>query len=158
MSFRGEYLVYNKGGLVKEIISNTVVEQGQIRMYEAIFQNQSAGKAMGSLAIALIDEIPAYGGLITAITTEPSVTNGYARQVLTPVNANWTIDSINNEGRVTSATVTFTAAGGDFSRTYSRYMLSEVGGEIISYSSPISAPRLVLNTESVIVAYRMYKS
>lgn len=156
MSFKGEYLIFNKGGLLKYIIPNTVVQQGQIRLYEAIFQNQTALKPMGSLEIALIDEVPSYVGLIAAITTEPTLTNGYARQVLAPTTANWTVDTINSEGRVTSATVTFTAAGGDFSRTYSRFMLSEVSGEIISYSSPISAPRLVLDTESVNVAYRMY--
>jgi hypothetical protein len=153
---RGEYLIYNKGGLVKEIIPNTVVEQGQIRIYEAVFQNATALKPMGTMEIALIDEVPSYAGLVAAITTEPTLTNGYARQSLTATTANWTVDTINGVGRVTSAVKTFTAAGGDFSRAYSRYMLSEVGGEIISYSSPISAPRIVLNTESVNVAYRMY--
>jgi len=158
MSLCGEYLEYNKGGLIKNIIPNTVVQQGQIRFYEAVFQNASAGRPMGTLEIALIDEVPGYSGLIAAITTEPTVTNGYARQSLTAVIANWTVDTINGEGRVTSAIVTFTAAGGNFSRTYSRYMLSEVGAEIISYSSPITAPRLVLDTESVNVAYRMFNA
>lgn len=155
--FHGEYLIYNKGGLIKYIIPNTVTEQGQIRMYEAVFQNATAGKPMGSLEISLIDEVPSYSGLIAAITTEPTSQGGYARQVLTATTANWSVDSINGEGRVTSATVTFTASGADFSRAFSRFMLSEQGKEIISYSSPIASPRLILDSQSQIVAYRMYK-
>jgi len=156
MSFRGEYLIFNKGGLVRDIIPNTVVEQGQIRLFEAVFQNITAAKPMGTLEIALIDEVPTYNGLIAAITTEPTAAGGYARQTLTPTLANWPVDSINGEGRVTSALVTFGPATADFSRVYSRFMLSELAGEIISYSSPLSIPKLVLNTESVAVAYRMY--
>lgn len=155
--FRGEFLLYNKGNLVRDIIPNTVVEAGQKRMLEAVFQNATAGKPMGTLQISLIDEVPAYGALIAAITTEPTSQGGYARQSLTAVIANWTVDSINGEGRVTSSTVTFTASGADFSRTFSRFMLSETSAEIISYSSPISAPRLILNGQSQAVAYRMYK-
>lgn len=155
--FRGEYITYNKGGLINSITPNTVVQSGQKRMLQAVFQNQTSGKPMGTLQIALIDEIPSYVGLIAAITTEPTSQGGYARQSLTPVDANWTVDSINGEGRVTSATVTFTASGADFSRTFSRYMLLESGSEIISYSSPISAPLLILNGQSTQIAYRLYK-
>ena len=119
----GEFLELNKGGLIKNIIPNTVVEQGQIRLLESVFQNATAGKPMGTLEIALIDEVPAYGALIAAITTEPTVAGGYARQALTAVLANWTVDSVNGEGRVTSAVVSFAAVGANYSRTYSRYML-----------------------------------
>ena len=151
----GEFITFTKEG--KEIITcNTVVEQGQKRIFEAVFQNLTVGKPMGTLEIGLIDEIPSYSGLIAALTTEPTSAGGYARQTLTPVVANWTVDSINGEGRVTSATVTFSAVGADFSRTFSRYFLAEQGGEIISYSSPISAAKLLLDGQSQNVAYRMY--
>jgi len=153
---RGEYLVYNKGGLVKDIIPNTVVQQGQLRIYQSVFNNASVGMPMGTMEIALIDEVPSYLGLIAAITTEPTVQGGYARQPLLADTANWTVDTINSEGRVTSATVTFTATGADFSRPYSRFMLVEQGAELVSYSSPIDSPTTVLTGQSVLVAYRMY--
>lgn len=156
MGFRGEFVELNKGGLVKNIIPNTVVQQGQQRILEAAFQNLTTLKPLGTLEIALIDEVPAYGDLIAAITTEPTSAGGYARQTLTPVIANWVVDSVNGEARVTSAVVSFTATGADYSRTYSRYMLSEASAEIISYSSPISAPRLILDGETVNTQYRMY--
>ncbi len=153
--FRGEFIQIEDDGS-EVIICNTVVEQGQIRLFEAVFQNQTAAKPMGTLEIGLIDEIPAYNGLIAALTTEPTAQGGYARKPLTPVIANWTVDSINGEGRVTSATVNFAAVGADYSRAFSRFFLAEVGGEIISYSSPISAAKLILNGQSQNIAYRMY--
>ncbi len=154
--FRGEYFYLNPITGEEVIVCNTIVEQGQQRILEAVFQNQTAAKPMGTLEIGLIDEVPAYGGLIAALTTEPTAQGGYARQTLTPVVANWTVDSINGEGRVTSATVAFSAVGNDFSRTFSRFFLAENGGEIISYSSPISAAKLILNGQTQNIAYRMY--
>lgn len=154
MQMRGEYVIQLPNCEKEIVLPNTLVQNGQNRLMQAALQSS----AISGFAVGVMDEVPAYTALIANITTEPTSAGGYARQAIAASAAGWTISSVNGEARCESATVTFTASGADFSRAFSRFFLidTSVGGDLISYSSPLNASILLLDGQSFSLRYRLY--
>lgn len=153
--FKGEFVFINPISGDEGVLCNTVLENGQQRFMEAIFQQ--ATKSIVTFQLGLFDEIPAYTADVADITTEPTAAGGYARQNLVSDITDWPIVGLQNGmGYAESKTLTFTASGADYSRAFSRAFLMESGGEILAYSSPLQSPKLLLDTDSFQIKYRIF--
>jgi hypothetical protein len=153
MKFKGRYILYFKGQK-PIILENSIVGLGQQRLLQAAIQGVTL--PITAFQVGLMDETPAYGANLASITTEPTAAGGYARQTLNANTTDWTVNSSGDEYYAESALLTFTATGADFSRTFSRMFLMESAGELISYSSPLAAPLLLLDTQSFQARYQIY--
>ena len=156
----GEYLIWLPDG-TELVIPNLIPDGGKDEFYKMIFQNVTAIAGGANWYIGMCDQLPAAANVLTDITTEPTVTFGYARKAVVRSAVGWpTISAVNGRRAITSLAVTWTAAGGPFSRTFSRLFLTDQAagtvGKLYSLSGAITVPLVVLDTQSVLASYRLY--
>lgn len=153
---RGEYVIRNNAGEILDIVPNSLVGEGQAAMMQALFNHDSEPTL--SFAIGLFSEVPAFGAVHQdPFTTEP-VGNGYVRAA--HAAAGWTIVAQNEEVYAESTSVAFTAAGGDFDKTFNRFFLvltfTAPDTSLVSYSSALAAAVQLLDTQTYNVSYRVF--
>jgi len=160
---RGEYVIRFKNGDDEDeeiIVPNTLIGEGQAALAHALFNGNDLSSF--SFTIGLFSEVPAYAAVhADPYTTEP-VGNGYARQAHAATG--WTITAVDESVYAESATVTFTATGADYDKTFNRFFLTAITEEpaatftskLISYSSALAAAVQLLDTQTYNVAYRVY--
>jgi hypothetical protein len=131
------------------IVPNTVPTLGCIEFLKMVYQGEDEAEVPtdGSFYVGLCSNNVTRADDLTDVT-EPTVTNGYARQALARNPTGWpTIDAVNEMGRAQSAVVTFLASGGAFSSAVSRMFLTTVGsgtsGILLSYSAAFPTSLLV---------------
>ncbi len=117
--------------------------------------------AAGNFYLGLCNQIPAKGDTLASISTEPAVANGYARIALTRDTTGFPIiEQVNNETRIVSKVVTFTAAGGNFSTSFTRAFLCNASagnvGELIAYSGAYASPIVLLDGQSQQLKFEFY--
>lgn len=164
----GEYLIWlprNKEEAFpvepEIVLPNLIVDEGKDEFYKMIFQNVSAIAGAANWFIGLCDQVPAASTLLPAITTEPTVTFGYSRKAVVRSAVGWpTLSTINSRRAITSLSVTWTAAGGPFSRAFSRPFLTDqtagTVGKLYSLAGPRTVSLTLLDTQSMQIAYRVY--
>ncbi len=143
------------------IIPNLIPDGGKDEFYKMIFQDVTAIAGGANWYIGLCDQTPAAANLLTDITTEPSGAGGYSRKAVVRSAVGWpTISTINSRRAITSLAVTFTAAGADFSRVFSRMFLTDqssgTAGKLYSISGPQTPAVLITDGASVQLQYRFY--
>ena len=144
------------------VIPNTVVDEGEESYLKMIFRADVADvSAGGDFFVGLCDQVPAETDTLTSITSEPSVSNGYARIALTRDGVGWpTLDTVNGRKRILSKTITFTASGGDFDAPFSRACLCNVAsgtsGILFSYSGALSAAVTLLDGVDFAMQYEVF--
>lgn len=143
------------------VIPNTVVDNGEEQFLKAIFQNVFPIAGGGNFYIGLCNQVPADLDVLGSITTEPNVLNGYARKAITRDATGWpTIDQVNSDKRITSAQVTFTAAGGSFDKSFTRAFLCDVSsgstGNLFAYSGALSQAITLADTQSFAMQYEFF--
>jgi len=152
-------------GISREIfIPNTVVDVGKEQFLRAVTRDEDMGLTGGpptEFHIGLCNQAPVEADTLVSITTEPTVTFGYARKVVERNSTGWpTIDEVNGQKRATSKVLTFTASGGDFSASFTRAFLCSVStgtvGNLFSYSGPLTVPIAILDGESFAMQYELY--
>lgn len=143
------------------IIDNIIVDAGEEDFLQAIFQDAFPIAGGANFYIGLCDQIPAETDTLVDVTTEPTVTNGYARQAI-PRNSTGfpTITTINGHKAIQSTTETFTASGGNFDDAFTRIFLSDqssgTAGALFSYSGPLTSALTVLSGQSFQVIYECF--
>lgn len=157
---QGEYLIWLPDG-TELVIPNLIPDGGKDEFYKMIFQDVTAIAGGANWYIGMCDQVPAAANLLTDITTEPTVTFGYARKAVVRSAVGWpTISSVNGRRCITSLTVTWTAGGGDFSRAFSRLFLTDqstgTAGKLYSLSGAIVMPTTLTDGNSISAAYRLY--
>lgn len=116
-------------------------------------QELLSGESQATLYIGLFDqELDQLDASTTAITTEPTSAGGYARIALTRSYADWpTQETVDGQVKTQTKLLTFSAAGADFSRAYSRMFLCDApsgNGNLYGFSGAIAAARLLLDGEA----------
>lgn len=162
MKFEGRF-VWFPGDPEREIITpNNVLDQGEESFLKMITRaDVSEVSAGGNFYIGLCGAAFTEATVLATLSGEPSTTNGYARQPVTRDAAGWpTIGTINGLWRALTATINFTASGGDFSTAISRAFLTNVVsgtvGRLFSVGGALPAPLLVTNGLTVPVRYELY--
>ena len=139
-----------------------ITHEGESEFLKMIFHGDDSLIApAGNFYLGLCNQTPAKADLLTDINTEPSVTNGYARQAISRDTTGFpTIEIINNETRIVSLVVTFTAIGGDFSASFTRAFLTDQAsgtvGALLCYSGAYSAPITILDGQSRTMKFEFY--
>lgn len=158
---RGQFIIYP--GTPKElIIPNIIVDEGEIAFLKMIGRadvtDVSAG---GNFFAGLCAETPDDADTLSDITTEPTVTFGYARKAISRDGTGWPVlGAVGDANRLQSLTMTWTAAGGNFSRTFQRLFLCNVSsgsaGLLFAYSGLLPNPIQVDDTKSFVAKYELY--
>jgi len=153
---RGQYRFFLPNQEI--IVPNTITDEGEEAFLKQLFQNVALS---ASLYVGLCNQTPAETDVLADLTTEPSVTNGYARELLTRNAVDWPgVDSVNGVKRIASKQITFTASGGDFSTDFTRAFLCDAAsgsvGTLFSYSGPLSAAILLLDGVSFDMQYEFF--
>ncbi len=150
-------------GTSKEIIvPNLITDEGEISFLKQIMQADVVDLAAGAdWFLGLCEETPGETDTLTTITTEPTVTNGYARQGFSrDATGVPTIELVNNAHRAVSLALTFTASGGSFSRAIQRAFLTNVSsgtsGLLYSYSGLLPNPITVPVGTPLVVKYELF--
>ena len=143
------------------IIPNRVTDEGEEEYLKMIFQNVSAIAGGANWYIGLCNQLPAEADILSSISTEPTVTNGYARQSLVRSAVGWpTITVINGHKVIRSATVTFTASGGSFDAAFTRAFLTDQAsgtvGKLYAYSGALTAAVILADTQSFQMQYECF--
>jgi len=163
---RGEYIItLHKGGDEDDeeiIIPNTLVQEGQEKMWHALFNNDDLTNL--TFEFGAFAEVPVYATNWAAqFASEPTVgVNGYARTSLNPTG--WTIAAVNNEVYAESPNQVFTAAGGPFDKAFDRFFMvlvieepaATINRYLLSYSSALAQAITLLDTQSYTLKYRAY--
>lgn len=150
MLISGRYILF-PGTPRQLIVPNLVTEEGAIQLLRMTYQGAVDMVALGgNFYIGLCNNNANKVDDLTDIV-EPTVTNGYARQVASRDATGWpTVDSVNSIGRAQSKVLTFTASGGAFSAAVSRAFLTNVAsgtsGKLFSYSAPFPSSITVSST------------
>ena len=109
---RGEYLIWDPTKNVAPlVISNLITDEGEVEFLKMLMQNVTAIAGGANWYIGMLDETPAESLTLAGITTEPTVTNGYARKAVVRSAVGWpTVAVIGGHNCITSLAVTFTAS------------------------------------------------
>lgn len=165
--FHGEFLIWMpiktekllRDGLSKTpdlIISNRVTDKGEEHYLKGIFQNVFPIAGGANFKVGLCNQSPADDDTLSSITTEPTTTNGYARQTLARNATGFpTFETVNGHNRIVSAEITFTASGGDFSTSFSRAFLTD-DTDLFAYGGALSAPILLTDGNSFAMKYASF--
>jgi hypothetical protein len=159
---RGEYLIWDPAKDVAPLIlPNLVTDTGEEEFLKMIMQNVSAVAGGANFFIGMLDETPTETLTLSAITTEPTSAGTYSRKSVARNTTGWpTVATINGHKCITSAGVTFTASGANFSRAFSRLFLTDqasgTAGILYSISGPLVSPLLLVSGQSRVVQYRLY--
>ena len=157
---RGEYVIFNEDGAEILVVPNTLVKEGQQQLMNALFNRDDISGL--NFKFGVFSEVPNYTTVFAdPYATEP-VGNGYARQSVAA--SGWTIVAQNTEVYAQSPSVTFTAAGGNYDKTFNRFfMIARVEDPaatfteyLASYSSALAAAVQLLDTQTYTLAYRVF--
>ncbi len=144
------------------IVPNSVVDEGEVAFLRMITRADVADvPAAGNFFIGLADQLPDDTDTLPDVTSEPTVTNGYARIAVTRDSVGWPNEFVvNGDTGIGTATQTFAASGGPFSAPFSRAFLCNVGagtaGKLFSYSGALTTPVTLLAGETFPMQYEMY--
>lgn len=136
--------------------------EGEESLLKMLFQgDNSIVAAGGNFYLGLCNQTPLKSDQLADITSEPAVANGYARQPITRNAIGFpTIEQINNETRILSLVVTFSASGGDFSASFTRAFLTNVAsgtsGLLLAYSGAYDTPILLEDGQSQQIKFEFY--
>ncbi len=157
----GRYIIYPD--TPKEIvIPNIIVDEGEISFLKMIGRADVVDVAAGgNFFVGLCQEVPTDADTLATITTEPTLTFGYARQPISRDATGWPVlGAIGDANRLQSLTITYTASGGNFSRTFQRLFMCNVvsgtAGLLFAYSGLLPNPIQVDDTESFTAKYELY--
>ena len=153
---RGQFIVTPPNG-DKIIVPNTITEEGAEAYLDRIFRNNS----ITGFYVGLCNQVPANADTLASITSEPTVTNGYAREQLQQNSTDWpTIDTENEESYILSKQIDFTASGGAFSTAFSRLFLCSVAsgttGVLYAYSAALTVPVTLADGVTWSAQYQMF--
>ena len=136
--------------------------EGEEALGQILFQGDNAIVAAGgNFYLGLCNQIPDKNDTLVDITTEPTVTNGYARIAIPRSAAGFpTIDVVNGETRILSLLRTFTASGGDFSSSFTRAFLCNVAsgstGILFGFSGALPTALLIEDGQSKDLRWEFY--
>lgn len=159
--FHGQFRI-QLPGRPEIILPNTIPNEGEEALLKMAYQGDNVILPAGNnFYIGLCNQVPTETDTLASITSEPTVTNGYARQPVARSAVGWpTINLVNNVKQIVSQQVTFTAAGGPFSTSFSRAFLCNVAsgssGVLFAYSAALSSPILLQDTESFPMTYEVF--
>lgn len=144
-------------------LPNIIPDDGESEYLKMIVQADLTLIAAGAnFYVGLTSGVFTGASILSAATAnEPTVTFGYARQAIPRNSTGWpTIDSINGIGRAQSTTETFTAAGGNFSTTFTRAFLTEAAsgsvGKLLGVSAALQTAIQVDDGESFAMKYELF--
>lgn len=164
MSLRGEFRIRRHGSDdVWAVLPNAIFDDGQDAYLKILFRGDNTiVPAGGNWFVGLAGNLVVDpDSTLADITDEVGVVNGYARQPIVRDAAGFpTIEEVGVYHRAVSTIVTFTAAGGDFDKTFTRMFLTNAsagsGGLLFAFSAPLSSPKLIVDTESYDTQYIAY--
>ena len=139
-----------------------ITYEGEQSLLEMLFQGDNIiVPAAGNFYLGLCNQTPDKNDTLADISTEPTVANGYARQAISrDVTGFPTIEQVNNETRVVSLVINFTAAGGAFDASFTRAFLCNVSagsaGILLAYSGAYSSPILLADGQTQQVKFEFY--
>lgn len=158
----GRFLFYRNGKLFA-VRPNIVTDEGEQEYLKMILRADTTLIAAGGNFFVGLTEGTFIGTstLADAGAQEPTAAGGYARKAITRDATGWpTIDTVNGIGRGQSAQITFTAAGADFSKSFTRAFLTDQAsgtvGALLGVSAALANPITVLDTESFDMRYELY--
>ena len=157
----GQYR-FHPGTPEEFVVPNLITDEGEESFLKQIMQADVVDLAAGAdWFLGLCEETPGETDVLTTITTEPTVTNGYARQGFSrDATGVPTVELINDAHRAVSLALTFTASGGPFSRTIQRAFLTNVssgtGGILYSYSGLLPNPLTVIVGTPLVVKFELF--
>ncbi len=157
----GQYR-FHPGTPQELIVPNLITDEGEKSFLKQIMQADVVDLAAGAdWFLGLCEETPGETDTLASITTEPTVTNGYARQGFARNTTGVpTVELINDAHRAISLLLTFTASGGPFSRSIQRAFLTNVSsgtsGLLYSYSGLLPNPVTVPVGTPLAVKYELF--
>lgn len=148
----------------KKIISvdNMICSAGAESLLKMMFRGTTADVSVGgNFYIGICGSAAAFADTLASISTEPTVTNGYARIALTRDATGFpTIATVNGIWRALSKSITFTASGGAFSQNLVRIFLSNVAsgtsGILYAYSGALINAITIADGQSYQITYEFY--
>lgn len=139
-----------------------ITHVGAAELIKMIFHGDDALIAAGgNFYLGLCNQTPDKGDILSDISSEPTVTNGYARQAISrDITGFPTTEIVNDETRVLSLIVTFAASGGDFSSSFTRAFLTDAAagsaGVLLAYTGAYPAAITILDGESRTMRFEFY--
>jgi hypothetical protein len=135
---------------------NSLANKGAEAMLELFYRNDTS-YAPGQFYVRLCNYIPQVTDILTSIQGEPS-TNGYSAQLLPTSTVGFPTKDIASDGnyRLTSATVTFTASGGNIGPIITAYLAtsSDNSGKLIAFL-PLALQRTIINGDSMTYSFQV---
>ncbi len=160
---KGEFILRGPGLDGEIILPNMIVtEGGEALLKMALRGDNTIVPANDDFFVGMCNQDPVLSNGLTEITaSEPTVTNGYARQAIERSSVGWpTVDNAGGVPRARSLDLAFTASGGNFSAAFSRLFLCTVAsgtsGLLIAVSGRLATPVTVLNGATYDAAYRLF--
>lgn len=142
---------------------NIIPDDGEAEYLKMIVQADRALIDLGAdFFVGLTSGVFSGSSILSdATVNEPTVAVGYARKAITRDATGWpVVDSVNGIGRAQSITVTFTASGGNFDKTFTRAFLTEASagstGKLLGVSAALQTPVQVNDTESFAMKYELF--
>lgn len=138
----------------QQSVKNTIPDVGEDAFLKMLLRDDQTFVAGGAnFFVGLCDQAPQETDLLSDISTEPTVTNGYARFPVPRDGTGWpTLVDINGTKGLRSLLVSYTAAGGPFSTQFTRAFLCDVVsgtvGTLFAYSGALSTGILLQDTET----------
>ncbi len=131
-----------------------ITDEGYDLLMASILQD---GALPTSFFVGMCNQTPARTDTLLSISTEPALTNGYARIEVPRNPVDWPVTgTLNALRRYATKNLIFTAAGGDFSLGFSRLFLATTvdnAGVLIAYSGKLTQPLLVKDGETKTVIF-----
>ena len=162
LGLHGRFIFYPSDSS-RIILPNIIPDDGESEYLKMIVQADVALIAAGANFFVGLTSGTFTGSSIlsTATANEPLVANGYARQAISRDATGWpTIDSIGGIGRAQSITVTFTASGGNFDKTFTRAFLTEASagsvGKLLGVSAALATAIQLNNGQSFAMKYELF--
>lgn len=129
------------------IVKNTLVKTGAEWILRDIFRNET-GLWPANMYMGLTSAGYSFDGTTLAgLAAGEPVGNGYARQLITRANVDWTVTEVNGAMQALSKIVTFTCSVANWTQNYQRAFLCDAAaggvGNVMAVSGPTPAPRIV---------------
>ena len=143
-------------------VANTIPDVGEEAFLKMLMRDDQTIVAGGAnFYVGLCDQAPQETDILSDITTEPTTTNGYARQPVIRSVVGWpTIQKVNGTTGLRSLALSFTASGGAFSGPFSRAFLCNVvsgtSGILFAYSGALSSPITLQDTQSFPMQFEFF--